>query len=136
MSESPEHYVKNPGKDFTRKRKLYLKKMLQLLISMGGNSINKELLESTDYDVNTATSSAFVQQRDKILPRAFEYLLHKFTQSYSNIKKYRRYRLLAVDGSDLHIPTNPEDTDTHYNSNPNGNGHSHTYLQTFPAIVV
>ena len=47
---------------------------------MGGNSIYKELLEAQGYDVNTATSSAFVQQRDKILPCAFEFLLHEFTR--------------------------------------------------------
>ena len=135
MSKSPELYVKNPGKDFTRKRKLSFETVVRLLISMGGNSICKELLEAQDYDVNTATSSAFVQQRDKILPRAFEYLLQKFTRFHLGIKKYRGYRLLAVDGSDLHIPTNPDDADTHYNSNPNGRGHNLLHLNAMYDLV-
>jgi hypothetical protein len=113
LSASPALFVKNPGKDFTRKRKLPFETVVQQLISMGGNSIYKELLESQRYDVNTATSSAFVQQRDKILPCAFEFLLHEFTQSHSEQKTYRGYRLLAVDGSTLHIATNTEDTDTY-----------------------
>jgi len=128
MSASPALYVKNPDKDFTRTRKLPFETMMKLLISMGGGSICKELFEAQDYDVNTATSSAFVQQREKILLCAFEYLLHEFTTSHTDLKTYRGYRLLAADGSDLHIPTNPEDADTHYNSNPNGRGHNLLHL--------
>jgi hypothetical protein len=46
MSAAPAPYVKNPEKDFTRKKKLPFETVMQLLISMGGNSIYKELLES------------------------------------------------------------------------------------------
>jgi hypothetical protein len=35
--------VKNPEKDFTRKRKLPFEEVMNLLISMGGNSLYKEL---------------------------------------------------------------------------------------------
>jgi len=128
MSAAPAPYVKNPEKDFTRKKKLPFETVMQLLISMGGNSIYKELLESQGYDVNTATTSAFVQQRNKILPSALEYLFHKFTQSASDIKDYRGYRLLAVDGSDLHIATDPEDTSTYFQSQPNTKGFNLLHL--------
>ncbi|GGD78787.1 hypothetical protein [Paenibacillus nasutitermitis] len=110
MAAAPASFVKNPEKDFTRKKKLPFETVMQLLISMGGNSLYKELLESQGYDVNTATTSAFVQQRNKILPSAVEFLFHAFTQSYTAIKDYRGYRLLAVDGSDLHIATDPAHT--------------------------
>ncbi|MBY9084119.1 IS4/IS5 family transposase, partial [Paenibacillus sp. HN-1] len=76
MSAAPAPYIKNPETDFTRKRKLSFEKVMHLLISMGGNSLYKELLESQGYDVNTATTSAFVQQRYKILPSAVEFLFH------------------------------------------------------------
>ena len=128
MAATPELFVKAPGIDFTRDRKLPFEAVVLLLISMGGNSIYKELLESHGYDPKTATTSAFIQQRDKILPCAFEFLLHEFNQSYSDIKRYCGYRLLAADGSDLHIPTNPKDSDTYYNSNPAGNGHNLLHL--------
>jgi len=124
LSENPMLYVKNPGKDFTRKRKLPFETVTQLLISMGGNSIYKELLEAQGYDLNTATSSAFVQQREKILPCAFEYLLHEFTQSHSELKTYRGYRLLAVDGSTLHIATNPEDIESYIQTQPDSKGYN------------
>lgn len=109
MAAAPAPYVKNPEKDFTRTRKLSFETVMQTLIFMGGNSLYKELLESQGYDVNTATSSAFVQQRNKILPSAVESLFHTFTASYTEFKDYRGYRLLAIDGSDLHIATDPTD---------------------------
>ena len=66
MSEAPALFVKNPKTDFTRNRKLPFGMVMELLISMGGNSIYKELLDAQGYDVNTATTSAFIQQREKL----------------------------------------------------------------------
>jgi len=128
MSESPALYVKNPKKDFTRNRKLPFETVVKLIISMGGSSIYKELLESHDYELNTATTSAFVQQRDKILPFAFEFLFHEFTRSHSATKKYKGYRLLAADGSDLHIATNPDDPDTYFQTQPDVKGYNLMHL--------
>ncbi|WP_166246591.1 IS4 family transposase [Paenibacillus turpanensis] len=128
MSAAPAPYVKNPETNFTRKKKLPFETVMELLISMGGNSIYKELLESQGYDVNTATTSAFVQQRNKILPSAVEFLFHKFTKSYTDLKDYRGYRLLAIDGSDLHIATNAADTDTYFQSQPNAKGYNLLHL--------
>jgi hypothetical protein len=91
---------------------------------MGGNSIYKELLELQGYDENTATSSAFVQQRDKLLPCIFEFLLHEFTQSNTSLKTYQGYRLLATDGSSLHIARNPEDVETYYQTRPDRVGYN------------
>jgi hypothetical protein len=128
MSAAPAPYVKNPEKDFTRKKKLPFETVMQLLISMGGNSLYKELLESQGYDVNTATTFAFVQQRNKILPSAVEFLFHASMQSYTAIKRYRGYRLIAVDGSDLHIATDAADTDTYFQSLPNTKGFNLLHL--------
>lgn len=130
MSAQSELYVKNPNKDFTRKKKLPFETVMQLLISMGGNSIYKELLESQGYDVNTATTSAFVQQRNKILPSAVEFLFHEFTKSYTDLKYYRGYRLIAIDGSDLHFATDVTDTDTYFQNQPNTRGYNLLHLNT------
>lgn len=128
MSASPALFVKNPEKDFTRNRKLPFETVMQLLLSMGGNSIYKELLEAQGYDINTPTTSAFVQQRDKILPSAFEFLFHEFTQWFSDTKKYKGFRLLAVDGSDLHIATDPHNTDTYFQNHSDENGFNLLHL--------
>jgi len=128
MSESPALFVKNPGHDFTRTRKLPFDEMLRTLLFMGGNSIYKELLESQDYDVNTATTSAFIQQRDKILPDAFQFLFNEFTESCSLANTYRGYRLTAVDGSDLHYATDPDDPETYGQNRPGEKGYNLLHL--------
>ena len=116
MQQSPELFVKNPGKDFTRNRKLSFDQMINLILSMGGNSLNIELLKHFDYDIETSSASAFVQQRDKLIPFTFEFLLHEFTSSFVDLKTYESYRLLAVDGSTLNIAHNPKDVDTYFDS--------------------
>ncbi len=128
MAASPELFVKNPGKDFTRNRKLSFETMAHILISMGGNSIFKELLETQGCDVNMATTSAFVQQREKILPIAFEFLFQEFTQTATNIKTYGGYRLLATDGSALHIATDPDDHDTFFRTSESAKGYNLLHL--------
>ena len=128
MSANPEPYVKNPGKDFSRNRKLPFETVIKLLISMGGNSIYKELLEVQGYDLNTATTSAFVQQREKILPSALETLFHKFTATHSNVQKHRGYRLFAADGSDLNSIANQDDADSFFQNRPNEKGYNLTHL--------
>ena len=65
-------FINNPEKDFTRRRKLNFKEMLNILLSMGGNSLKLELMKYFSYDVETATCLAFVQQREKILPEALD----------------------------------------------------------------
>ena len=37
LTENSHLYLKNPEKDFTRKRKLDFKEMIRLLLSMGGD---------------------------------------------------------------------------------------------------
>jgi hypothetical protein len=120
-------FVKNPGKDFTRNRKLPLETMLKLLISIGGGSLAKELLTFHNFDSNTATSSAFIQQREKLLPCAFEFLLHEFTAT-APPKYYHGYRLLTADGSDVHIPTNPEHADSYFSGVDHAKGYNLLHL--------
>lgn len=96
MSSSPTPYVKIPETDFTRKKEAAFETVIQLVISTGGNSLYKKLLESLDYDVNTATTSAFVQQRNKILPFAVEFLFLAFTESYMDTKGFNLLHLNAA----------------------------------------
>jgi len=95
---------------------------------MGGNSLTSELMEYFDYGVDMASSSAFIQQRNKLSPYAFEYLLNEFTRSFQDLETYEGYRLLAVDGSDLNICHNPNDVDTYFQSVPNTKGFNLLHL--------
>ena len=128
MAAEPKLFVKNPNADFTRQRKLSFETVVSLMLSMGGNSLTNELIEYFNYDVNMASSSAFIQQRDKLLPSALKFLLNEFTSSFQDLKTYEGYRLLAADGSDLNIWHNPNDADTYFQSMPDSKGFNQLHL--------
>jgi hypothetical protein len=128
MSESPGLFVKEPWKNFTRKRKLSFELVMRLLLGMGGGSLQAELLEHSGYALDTATSSAFIQQRDKLLPFALEFILHEFTMSLSDMQQHKGYRLLAVDGSDFHAPTNAMEPDNFFQNHPGEKGYNLFHL--------
>ena len=98
----------------TRKRKLSFPDVIRTVLNMSGGSINNELLNLYNCSEDTPTASAFVQQRSKILSTAFESIFHGFVNKTSHNHTYKGYRLLAVDGSDLHIPTNPDDPASYF----------------------
>jgi hypothetical protein len=114
MASKPWLFTKSPEKDFTRKRKLDFETLINIMLSMGSQNLNHELMECFGYHLSTASPSAFIQQREKILPSAFEFLLSEFTNSFDDLKDFEGYRLLAVDGTDLSITHNPNDTDTYH----------------------
>lgn len=119
ISGSASLYCKNPDKDFTRNRKLPFEKVIKFMLTKSGKSLNCELMDFFNFSSEMPTASAFIQQRDKIYYSAFEELFHRFTRSVNEEKTYRGYRLLAVDGSDLHVPTNETETESYY---PGKNG--------------
>ena len=81
---------------------------------MSGGSINHELLQYYYNSENTPPAAAFVQQRSKNLPEAFESLFHSFVENTTQKLTFKGYRLFAIDGSDLHIPTNPTDKNSYF----------------------
>lgn len=121
-------FVKNPGHDFTRKSPLSFKTMLKLMISMEGQSIHKELYNFMGFKTDTPSASAFVQQRGKIDVFAFEFLFKEFSQSFKSTKMLNCYELLAVDGSDIHTPTNANDPDSYFQTAPESKGYNLFHL--------
>ena len=112
LSRNPELFAKNPDKDLSRKRKLPFEQMVKIVLSMTGKSICGELMDSFGLNLNTPTASAFVQQRNKIKYEAFEMLFQNFTNVIDEQKLFKGYRLLAIDGSDLRVPINPNEPDS------------------------
>lgn len=118
LSDNPSLFLKNPKTDYSRKRKINFKTCIGITMNSGGCTLSKELLDFFDFDVNTPTVSAYTQQRDKILPEAFEFLFHEFTEENLYIaKKYQGYQLLVCDGSSLSIAPNPNDPNTLWKKN-------------------
>lgn len=106
--ENKEKYTKNPASDFTRTRKLSLGDTIKQILSMEGGSLQKELYHFTQVSHVGLTPSAFVQQRSKILSLAFETILKQFNELCIDREKYKGYKILAVDGSDINHFRNPD----------------------------
>jgi len=128
MAACPDQFVRKPGSDFTRKRKLDFETTIRCLIAMESGSLKKELLELFRYNPDTATVSAFNQQRKKILPKALEFLFQEFNKAFAHYQTYRGYRLLACDGTDLNIAHNPSDHENYFQSKPDVKGFNQLHL--------
>lgn len=113
LAYDPSIHVQNSGRDFTRERKLNFSTMMKSIVCMGVSTTEDELLEYFNYDSNTATTSAFVQQRDKIKSSAFETLFQSFNEAFPQKQRYKGYRLIGIDGSTLSIYADPKDTDNY-----------------------
>lgn len=103
IDQNKKDFVCDPSRDFTRTRKLSFADMMMLIISMECGSVRSELLKYFSYDPDTATSSAFVQQRSKIKPDAFKTLFQSFSAALPSLM-YKDYHFFAVDGSAVQIP--------------------------------
>ena len=122
LGESPEKYVKRPGRDFTRPRTLTFETVISLLLTMSENSIGKVLMGRFQNKEKTPSASAFVQQRQKLLPSALEELFHRFTDSLPLKKTFCGYHLLAADGSSLKSAAYPEDPASYRPGTPKQHG--------------
>lgn len=102
------HWPTVKKSDFKRSLKLPFKRMMQGIIGMGGGSLTNEILEMSAY--SPEYTSAFVQQRVKIKPEAFETVFRSFSDHIS-CGFTEDIRILAIDGSAMQIATNPNDVD-------------------------
>lgn len=125
----------HPGKDFTRIRKLPFRKMMSFVLAMEGGTLTTELLKHFGYSADIASSSAFVQQRAKIHPEAFYSLFDLFVQNSDTNKRYKGLRLIAADGSDIQIPTNPDVPDAYFPGNDNRAAYSLLHLDAMYDLI-
>ena len=105
---SPDKYCINPQRDFSRTRKLPFATVVKSIIGMESGSLKNELIDVFNSSPSMPTSSAFIQQRNKIKPETFKDIFSGFTEKLMN-KSKEELPIFAVDGSDLQIATNPSD---------------------------
>ena len=113
ITDQPEIFAQSPL-DFSRNRKLSFETTLKIILSFGGQSLSSELLSYFDFTLQTPTASAFVQARSKIKIEAFKQLFYRTIPSSNQNKQYKGYQLLAHDGSDINIPYDENDPESHY----------------------
>ncbi|HEX3030577.1 MAG TPA: IS4 family transposase [Clostridia bacterium] len=129
MAKFPWFFSINPHSDFTRVRKLDFSSLLHLCICMEGGTLRHELLKYFSYDERTISNSAFYQQRCKLLPETFPFLLQQFNSHYPYSYYKGKYQLLACDGSSFSFTRNPKDTDSYFS--PDGkttNGYNQIHV--------
>ena len=106
-------FVKNPGKDFTRDRKLGFVQLIHFFLCMGSGCINHELLKYFYFlPDEVPTASAFIRQRAKLLPETFHHILTQFNLRFPPKGLWGRYSLIAADGCEFNIARNPQDPST------------------------
>lgn len=127
VSNNPKLYCFNPDCSFIRNRKITMQNVLTGVIGMGSGSLTNELIDFYNASPNMPTTSAFVQQRYKIKPEAFKDIFNEFTKKLIQ-NKSNKIPVLAVDGTDLHIATNPNDSETYYPGTETQKGYNLLHL--------
>lgn len=119
-------FCRNPGKDFTRTRKMTLENFIFFLLRATDHTLNSELMIFHNFDTEKCISrSAFCQLRQKVQSEGIRFLLSEFTSRLTHRNKYKgNYTLVAVDGSDVIIPYDPSQPATF---NPPDPKHSRGY---------
>ena len=118
VSTNAKSFCIDSKKNFSRKRKLTMEKIITGIIGMGSGSITNELVDFFNDSSETPTSSAFCQQRCKVTVEAFETVFRLFSKKLFD-SFMDDFPVLAVDGSKIQIPTDSSDTDSYF---PGTNG--------------
>lgn len=119
--------------DFMRERKLPLKRIAGIILNMPKRSLSIEIQEFFDIlddSLGSCTKGAFSLQRSKLKPIFFqvwnEWLVDNFYNYYGeNVKRWRGFRLQAVDGSTAYL-LNKKEIINHFGTH--GNQHVSTPL--------
>jgi len=114
------------NKNFTRKRKLPFVSLVIFMINMIKQTLQKELTRFMEIIKDTKTNiskSAFSQSRLNLKPEAFielnETLIEEFYKD-KTIKKWNGFRICAIDGSKLILPTHSRELMEKFGTLSNG----------------
>ena len=103
-------FVHAPGSDMTRHRVCPFSDTIKATLCLTMNRTNTELFHFFMSQNKTVPSkSAFTQQRKKLNADFFPYLLKSFNEKIPFTKTYKNFHLVAVDGSDINLPTDKHD---------------------------
>ena len=112
IAEHPEKFITIDPNAFTRKGKWNLSTIMNFILGFGSNSLGYEIGDFFQYKEGFPTVSSFVQQRKKLSYTAFEHLFHSFNKNTIDFPKlFKGYRLLAIDGSEIEVPEQPDVSD-------------------------
>lgn len=140
MSDHHWLFTNNPKSDFSRQHlgKLSFYNTLRLIISMGKNNTNEEIMDFFDLDPDAIPSqSAFSQRRSLLAPNTFPYLFEEFSASFpQTTHTFKDKCVLAFDGCHIVYTTNAEII-ADYNKPrlADYKGYNHMHLNGFVDVV-
>lgn len=123
LVSDPQKFAVQPGKDFTRYRKMGVRDLLLMLLTMEADSIKEELYRYFGRSTDAPSKAAFYKQRQKLRDDALRWLLLSFNKKCKKNLYAGKYSLVACDGSAADIYRNPDDKDTYFEptkKSPNG----------------
>lgn len=136
LAADPGKYAVNPGKDFTRHRKMGFREYLLMFLSMEGECIKEELYRYFGRTTDAPSKAAFYKQRQKLRDDALRNLLIAFNRKLKKNLYNGKYQFIACDGSALDIYRDPNDPDTFFE--PNGKstrGFNQIHVNAFYSIL-
>lgn len=111
ISQTPAEFTTFNPRAFSRKSKWGIQTLMRFILSFESKSLGYEIGKFFAYKKGFPSISSFVQQRKKLSYTAFEHLFHLFNQQTDEHPQlYKGYRLLAIDGSELNLPYNPNES--------------------------
>lgn len=110
---------------FTRKRKMPLHKLILTTLFRKGRSLKIELKEfSAKLGKVEISKVGYLKQRLKLNPVSFlelaRFYANQFYKDRMQLKTYKGHLVLACDGSDLNIPSTPENRELFHESSKHG----------------
>jgi hypothetical protein len=119
VSSEPEACARDPGRDFTRERKVPLRSLLWIMVTWAWDTIGVELEDAYGWDGDAPTASAFCQQRAKLRPDAMPRVNSAFLAMWHQVPLKGRFVPCGVDGTG--VPLCPSsDPRTRAGSNQSG----------------
>lgn len=104
-------FVNKPGADMTRHRHCDFTSTVIATLSFSMNRTNTELINFFGIKrKHIPSKSAFTQQRKKFNDKLYPQLLKEFNKATPFAKTFKGFHLVAVDGSDINLPTDKNDT--------------------------
>ena len=136
IAADPQKYAVNPGKDFTRNRKMGFHDTILMLLTMEADCIKEELYRYFGRTTDAPSKAAFYKQRKKLNETALANLLFTFNAKLTKKLYNDKYQFIACDGSAVDIFRNPNDPDTFFE--PNGKstrGFNQVHINAFYSIL-
>jgi len=131
--------LRNPGKDFTRKRKLPVDTLIKFMLQLQNKSLPNELGVYFHHDPNMPTPSAYIQQRSKLSDRALLTLFSKFVSLHKPWSTPDDFRLISCDGSDICYAGNAEDINNYFRTKDGKSyclAHLNALLDTLSGVFI